>query len=79
MIGEIFDAFIKKYKDAPNSYLILRYIGEDIAELVIEMLIAVITGGAAAFKKLIKKVDDLLEVLVNPKKGLDDLKGIMKS
>ncbi|NOQ75368.1 MAG: hypothetical protein GQ574_25380 [Crocinitomix sp.] len=59
IIKEILDTFIQKYKDAPDSYDVAKYLGEDIIQIIIEILITAATGGGAAIKRLGKILADI--------------------
>jgi len=80
IINEIIKAFISKYKDTSNVYDIAKFIGEDIAEILLDVILAILTGGATLivvvkkFEKLlslIKKLDpeDLIKYLNKTKVG----------
>lgn len=84
IIKEILDTFIQKYKDAPDSYDIAKYLGEDIIQIVIEILITAATGGGAAVKRLSKILKDIRNgvfrsQLIGLAKVIDDvIKGRVK-
>ena len=84
LVKEIFNVFIQKYKDAPNSYDIAKYLGEDIMQIVIEILITAASGGSAAVKRLSKILKDIRngvfrQQLIGAAKIIDDvLKGRVK-
>lgn len=84
IIKEILDTFIQKYKDAPDSCDIAKYLGEDIIQIVIEILIAAATGGTSAVKRLGQILKDIKSgvfrsQLIGTLKVIDDvLKGNVK-
>lgn len=59
IIEEIILTFLQKYKDASDSYDIMKLLAEDITQIALELLIIAVTEGAAGFKKLSKILEDL--------------------
>ncbi len=66
LIREVIATFIKKYKNATNVYDIAKFIGEDIAEISIEAILFIITGGVAATKTFTKKLKHLIKIINDP-------------
>ncbi|NVK53667.1 MAG: hypothetical protein HWD85_12095 [Flavobacteriaceae bacterium] len=75
-LKDVFDDFIKKYQEAESSYDIAKFLGEDLAEIILDIIIGIMTaGGGVAYiaskkitlltlKKTLKETKDLLS---NPK------------
>jgi|GEM_PF-1394484 len=79
MLGQIISELKKRYSSDKGIYELAKNLGEDLAELIVDTIIALATGGATIIDKIKVFLKGLLELIRNPKKKLSDVADYLKS
>lgn len=66
---EIFKILTLEYREAKNIYEILKTLGEDLAEIIVTIILAYFTGGVTIFQKIKQFIVALKELAQKTAKG----------
>lgn len=69
LVTEIWELFIKKYKEAESSYDIAMYIGYDLMLAIVEIVVGIFTGGSS----IIKFLKELKDILIKATGSIQDV------
>lgn len=78
VLGQIISELKKRYSSDKGIYELAKNLGEDLAELIVDTIIALATGGATIIDKIKVFLKELLELIRNPKKKLSDVADYLK-
>lgn len=78
VLGQIISELKKRYSFDKGIYELAKNLGEDLAELIVDTVIALATGGATIIDKIKVFLKELLELIRNPKKKLSEVADYLK-
>lgn len=78
VLGQIISELKKRYSFDKGIYELAKNLGEDLAELIVDTIIALATGGATIIDKIKVFLKELLELIRNPKKKLSEVADYLK-
>jgi hypothetical protein len=78
MLSQLISELKKRYSSDKGIYELAKNLGEDLAELIVDTIIALATGGATIIDKIKVFLKELLELIRNPKKKLSDVADYLK-
>ncbi len=78
VLSQIISELKKRYSSDKGIYELAKNLGEDLAELIVDTIIALATGSATIIDKIKVFLKELLELIRNPKKKLSDVADYLK-